>query len=73
VSELVGASKMGQVFACCSGLPIIWRFTGVQSDDRCFRPLRRARIFRFWQAFKTWKRGDTNPVEQLRIDLFLIL
>jgi hypothetical protein len=31
-----------------------------------FRPLRRAEVFRFWQAFKDWKHGQTEPVERLR-------
>jgi hypothetical protein len=38
-----------------------------------FRPLRRARVFRFWSAFKYWKHGDTEPVEQLRKDLLDVL
>jgi hypothetical protein len=38
-----------------------------------FRPLRRAQKFRFWSAFKEWKRGDTEPVERLRNDLLLRL
>jgi hypothetical protein len=38
-----------------------------------FRPLRRAQTFRFWSAFKDWKHGKTEAVEQLRNDLFLQL
>lgn len=38
-----------------------------------FRPFRRARVFRFYAAFKDWKHGHTEPVEQLRKDLSLIL
>jgi len=38
-----------------------------------FRPFRSARVFRFWSAFKDWKRGYTEPVERLRNDLVLIL
>lgn len=34
-----------------------------------FRPFRRARLFRFWSAFKDWKRGDTEPVTRLREEL----
>lgn len=34
-----------------------------------FRPFRRARLFRFWPAFKDWKRGNTEPVSKLRDDL----
>jgi hypothetical protein len=38
-----------------------------------FRPFRRAKIFRFWSAFKDLKRGHTEPVERVRQDLFLAL
>jgi hypothetical protein len=38
-----------------------------------FRPLRRAQEFRFWSAFKDWKRGETEPVERLRSDLLFRL
>jgi hypothetical protein len=38
-----------------------------------FRPFRRARVFRFWSAFKDWKRGNTEPVTRLREELLLIL
>jgi len=34
-----------------------------------FRPLRSARVFRFWSAFKDWKRGYEEPVEKLRQEL----
>ncbi|HJX84533.1 MAG TPA: hypothetical protein VJ723_09335, partial [Candidatus Angelobacter sp.] len=34
-----------------------------------FRPLRRARCFRFLPAFKDWKHGNTGSVEQLRREL----
>jgi len=34
-----------------------------------FRPLRRARVFRFWSAFKAWKNGYTEPVEKIRQNL----
>jgi hypothetical protein len=34
-----------------------------------FRPLQRARTFRFWPAFKDWKRGYREPVERLRQEL----
>ena len=30
-----------------------------------FQPLRAARVFRFWSAFKDWKRGYKEPVEKL--------
>lgn len=38
-----------------------------------FRPFRRAKIFRFWSAFKDWKHGKTDAVEQLRRDLVFVL
>jgi hypothetical protein len=38
-----------------------------------FRPFRRARVFRFWSAFKHWKHGDTEPVTHLREKLLQIL
>ena len=38
-----------------------------------FRPFRGARVLRFYAAFKDWKHGHTEPVEQLRKDLLLIL
>jgi hypothetical protein len=38
-----------------------------------FRPFRFAKKFRFWPAFKCWKRGNKEPVERLRQDLFLFL
>jgi hypothetical protein len=34
-----------------------------------FQPFRRARLFRFWSAFKEWKRGDKEPVTRLRLEL----
>jgi len=38
-----------------------------------FRPVRSARVFRFWTAFKDWKRGYRGPVERLRQDLLSAL
>jgi hypothetical protein len=38
-----------------------------------FRPLRRARVFRFWSAFKEWKRGNEQAVEGLRQELLSAL
>ena len=38
-----------------------------------FRPFRRAKLFRFWSAFKDWKCGYTEPVERLRNELRLSL
>ena len=34
-----------------------------------FRPFRQARIYRFWPAFRDWKRGYKEPVERLSQDL----
>jgi len=34
-----------------------------------FRPFRQARIYRFWPAFRDWKRGYQEPVERLSQDL----
>jgi hypothetical protein len=34
-----------------------------------FKPLRRANIYRFWSAFKDWKRGYKEPVECLTQEL----
>ena len=36
-----------------------------------FRPLRRAKFFRFWSAFKQWKHGETFEVDWLRQELYL--
>lgn len=38
-----------------------------------FRPLHRARVFRFWPAFKDWKNGYSRPLETLRDELALTL
>jgi hypothetical protein len=38
-----------------------------------FRPLRTARIVRYWGAFKDWKRGHEEPVEKLTRDLLAAL
>jgi hypothetical protein len=38
-----------------------------------FRPSRRARVFRFLPAFKEWKWGRKEKLEQLRRDLMLAL
>lgn len=38
-----------------------------------FRPLCRARVFRFWPAFKDLKRGHPENVERLRQQLLAIL
>jgi hypothetical protein len=38
-----------------------------------FRPFRLAQIYRFWPAFKDWKRGYKEPVERLSKDLLSAL
>ena len=38
-----------------------------------FRPVRPARVFRFWSAFKDWKQGYTEPLERLRQELLSAL
>ncbi|HKW24324.1 MAG TPA: hypothetical protein VJN48_00990 [Terriglobales bacterium] len=38
-----------------------------------FRPFRRARLFRFWSAFKDWKHGHTERLEVLKNDLQISL
>jgi len=38
-----------------------------------FRPLRRAKLFRFWSAFKDWKHGHAESVERLRNELRMSL
>lgn len=38
-----------------------------------FRPLRTARVFRFWSAFKDWKRGNRDSVDRLRDNLLASL
>jgi hypothetical protein len=38
-----------------------------------FRPWRRAKVLRFWSAFKDWKHGHTEPVESLHRELASLL
>jgi hypothetical protein len=38
-----------------------------------FRPMRLAKKFRFWAAFKEWKWGDKEPVENLRREIISYL
>jgi hypothetical protein len=37
------------------------------------RPFRGAKLFRFFSAFKEWKHGKTEKVEQLRSELMQAL
>lgn len=34
-----------------------------------FRPFRRAQKYRFWPAFREWKRGNKEAVEKLKLEL----
>lgn len=34
-----------------------------------FRPFRRAQTYRFWPAFREWKRGNREAVEKLKLEL----
>ncbi len=38
-----------------------------------FRPFRRAKTFRFWQAFKDYKHGDKRKLDSLERDMFAYL
>jgi hypothetical protein len=38
-----------------------------------FQPFRRAKLFRFWRAFKEWNKGHTESLERLRNDLRMSL
>jgi hypothetical protein len=38
-----------------------------------FRPVRLAKVFRFWVPFKDWKHGYREPVERLRQELLSAL
>jgi hypothetical protein len=38
-----------------------------------FRPLRRARVFRFWQPFRDFKHGDPEPLRRLEKELFELI
>lgn len=54
------------------GVAVFHHFGGAGDFNRLvvlFRPLRLARMFRFWSAFKDWKRGYKEPVERLRQEL----
>jgi hypothetical protein len=58
------------------GVSVFQRFGGTRDFNPLvvlFRPLQRARTFRFWPAFKDWKRGYREPVERLRQELLSAL
>ena len=58
------------------GVSVFSRFGGTRDFNPLvllFRPLQRARAFRFWPAFKDWKRGYREPVERLRQELLSAL
>ena len=54
------------------GVAVFHHFAGGREFNplvMLFRPVRLARVFRFWSAFKDWKRGYREPVDRLRQDL----
>ncbi len=58
------------------GVAVFHHFAGVREFNplvMVFRPVRLARVFRFWSAFKDWKRGYREPVDKLRQDLLNVL
>jgi hypothetical protein len=58
------------------GVSVFHRFGGDRDFNPLvvlFRPLRRARTFRFWPTFKDWKHGYREPVERLRQELLSAL
>jgi hypothetical protein len=58
------------------GVSVFHRFGGTRDFNPLvvlFRPLQRALTFRFWPAFKDWKRGYREPVERLRQELLAAL
>jgi hypothetical protein len=38
-----------------------------------FRPFRRARTFRFWQAFRDYKHGNKRTLDSVERDMFAYL
>jgi len=38
-----------------------------------FRPMKTAKIIRLWEAFKSYKHGDSKPLEQAEAELFKAL
>lgn len=64
-SELVGAQEVvAQVTWSC----VFHHFGGAGDFNPLvvfLQPLRLAKIYRFWSAFKDWKRGNREPVERL--------
>jgi hypothetical protein len=58
------------------GVAVFHHFGGARDFNPLivlFQPLRLARIFRFWSAFRDWKRGYKEPVERLTQELFACL
>jgi hypothetical protein len=58
------------------GALVFRRFGGTRDFNPLvvlFRPLERARAYRFWPPFQDWKRGSREPVETLRQELLLAL
>lgn len=38
-----------------------------------FQPLRRARVFRFWQPFRDWKHGREDALSKMESELFALI
>jgi hypothetical protein len=69
-------SERGKWALWSLGVSVLHHFGGGRDFNPLvvlFRPLRRAKTFRFWSAFKDWKRGYREPVERLRQELLSAL
>jgi hypothetical protein len=58
------------------GVAVFHHFGGARDFNPLvvfFQPLRLAKIYRFWSAFKDWKRGHKEPVERLTHELLASL
>ncbi len=66
-----------RVWNSCSLSVAVFRHFGGRRDFNpmvlVYRPLHRAKAFRFWPVFKDWKRGYREPVDRLRQDLASVL
>ena len=56
---------------------MVFRFVGGTREFNpmiiAFRPFRRAKTFRFWQAFKDYKHGNKATLQSLERDMFTYL
>jgi hypothetical protein len=58
------------------GVAVFHHFGGARDFNPLvvlFQPLRLAKVFRFWSAFRDWKHGDQEPVDRLRQELIAAL